>query len=347
MSAWPRGRRPLAEGLPQLSNTSPERVRSAGTLGLAVIALTITGCGYVGDPKPPALAIPSRVTNLQAIEYGSNILIQFTLPPLTTEGLALKGVRSIDARVIADGVQKDYSVPPQDPTESGVLIRYEIPVQEWIGKQSTITVRATGPKGKAADWSNAVVIPIGAPLPAPVNVQVENAPGGVKLSWSSGAPGYRIYRSAVNAAAAEQAPARIGDATSAEYTDMTSTNGITYRYMVQAVDGPLRQSEISSAAEITPKDVFPPAVPEGVSAVAGTDSIELAWQRNIEDDFAGYNIYRSVDGGAFEKISGPVPTPTYSDRQIERGKTYRYQVTSLDNAGNESARSMAAEAVAQ
>ena len=43
-------------------------------------------------------------------------------------------------------------------------------------------------------------------------------------------------------------------------------------------------------------DTFPPAVPVGLMAVAGVNSIELAWQRNTEDDFAGYQVYRSTDG---------------------------------------------------
>ena len=36
--------------------------------------------------------------------------------------------------------------------------------------------------------------------------------------------------------------------------------------------------------------------------------------------------------------------PAYSDRAVEAGKSYRYQVTALDRAGNESPRSDAAAA---
>ena len=39
--------------------------------------------------------------------------------------------------------------------------------------------------------------------------------------------------------------------------------------------------------------------------------------------------------------------PTYSDRAVERGKTYRYMVTAMDKSGNESGRSAAVQAVLQ
>jgi fibronectin type 3 domain-containing protein len=129
--------------------------------------------------------------------------------------------------------------------------------------------------------------------------------------------------------------------------DTSAAFGTRYRYMIQALDGELRQSELSNPVEITPKDEFPPAVPSGISAVAGADAIELSWERNTEDDFAGYVVYRAAGDAAFERLAGPIEAPVYSDRAIETGKRYRYSVTAVDAAGNESARSVLAEATAQ
>jgi fibronectin type 3 domain-containing protein len=42
-----------------------------------------------------------------------------------------------------------------------------------------------------------------------------------------------------------------------------------------------------------------------------------------------------------------IDAPAYGDRQVEAGKRYRYTVSSVDQAGNESARSEAVEATAQ
>jgi fibronectin type 3 domain-containing protein len=132
-----------------------------------------------------------------------------------------------------------------------------------------------------------------------------------------------------------------------EYIDATVDRGSPYRYFVQALVGELRQSEISAIGGITPMDTFPPAVPTGLTAVAGVNSIELAWARNLEDDFAGYQVYRSSESGAPERIAGPIDAPTFSDRAVEVGKKYSYTVTAVDRTGNESVPSMAAEVSAQ
>jgi predicted phage tail protein len=328
-----------------------ERQRPADTAFLRLLMTVcgiLSGCGYVGDPKPPALEIPARILDLRAVEYGDQILTQFTIPALTTEGLAVMGLRAVELRIQSDGNEKTLNVPNKAPGP----ITYQVPVQEWIGKQVRLTVRAIGRKGKASEWSNEVAFPVIAPLPAPTALRVENAPKGVRLSWQGSATSYRVLRSLVSAgssdaSAAGQRPARVADASALEYTDETVELGLRYRYMLQALDGDFHQSAVTEAVEITPKDEFPPAVPSGLTAVAGVNSIELAWDRNTEDDFAGYSIYRSPEGGDFEKIAGPIDAPAFSDRAVEPGKRYRYVVTSVDTTGNESARSMQVEALAQ
>ena len=63
----------------------------------AALALLVvgSGCGYVGEPLPPALHIPQRVGDLSAVERGGQIHVQFTLPSQTTENLDIsKPVRA-------------------------------------------------------------------------------------------------------------------------------------------------------------------------------------------------------------------------------------------------------------
>jgi fibronectin type 3 domain-containing protein len=58
---------------------------------------------------------------------------------------------------------------------------------------------------------------------------------------------------------------------------------------------------------------------------------------------AGYNVYRSEFGGAFQKLAYVVP-PTYTDDKVSSGKTYHYFVRAVDPAGQESPPSNRAEA---
>jgi hypothetical protein len=308
-------------------------VRFAFFFPLAALA---TGCGYVGDVRPPTVDIPSRVTDLRAAEYGDKIAVEFTLPPLTTEGLALKNLRSVELRVSA-GADRVLPVPAQDPG----AIRFDAPAADFIGKQVTLAVRATGPKGKSSEWSNVVILDVRAPLETPEDVVAANSPKGVRLTWKAGGPRFRIFRAPEGGT-----PNRLADSDTREYEDASVETGMRYRYYVQALNGDQHQSEVSAEAAITPKDEFPPAVPAGLAGEPGIATIELVWQRNTEDDFAGYNVFRAAGSGEFEKIAGPIDAPVYSDRAIETGKTYRYAVSALDRTGNESARAAPVEVVA-
>jgi hypothetical protein len=312
---------------------------------LAAALAALSGCGYVGDIKPPVLDVPQRVADLRGIQYGSKIVVEFTLPPMTTEGLPLVSPKSIDLRVTDGGATENYAVPAKAPG----VIRYELPANDWTGKTVAMTVRATGPKNKTSEWSNEWRLSVGAALPVPTGVSAKNDPNGVALAWSAaGGSRYRIYRGSD-----AQNTSPIGTADSPAYLDTTAQNGVAYRYLVQAVGdassgGDLRQSEASAVVEITPRDEFPPAVPANVSAVAGVNSIELAWDRNTEADLAAYNVYRAdPDSTEFQRIAGSLDAPTFSDRTVEPGKRYRYAVTSTDLVGNESARSPIVDALAQ
>lgn len=311
---------------------------ASALFALACMAL-MAACGYPGEPKPPTLEIPSRVTDLRAAEYGGNILVEFTLPALTTEGLALTKVKSVELRVTAGTASQNVNLNATGPGP----IHDQIAAAEWIGKDVVLTVRAIGPKGKTSEWSNPVPLSVGVPLSVPTDLAAENVAEGVRLRWQGTGPRYRVFRSL-----SDQTPDRLAESDQPEYVDKTTNYDSMYKYFVQAITADdLRQSEISVVVAITPSDDFPPAVPAGLSAVAGVSAIELAWERNTEDDFRGYNVYRSTEDAAFEKVAALIDAPAYSDRQVEAGKRYRYAVSSVDQAGNESRRSEAVEVTAR
>ncbi|HEV2199634.1 MAG TPA: hypothetical protein VGR73_07425 [Bryobacteraceae bacterium] len=308
----------------------------AGVLSLALLASSAAGCGYIGDVRPPTVDIPSRVTDLRAAEYGDKLAVEFTLPLLTTEGLALKNLQSVELRVSA-GADRILPIPATGPGP----IMFDAPAFDYIGRQVTLAVRATGPKGKASTWSNLVILDVQAPLATPENVVAANSPKGVRLTWKAGGPRFRIFR-----ASESGTPNRLAESDVSEYEDAAVVIDTPYRYYVQAIDGDQHQSEVSAPVAITPQDEFPPAVPAGLAGVPGIGAIELVWQRNVEDDFAGYNVFRAAGDEEFQKIAGPIDAPVYSDREIDAGKTYRYAVSALDRTGNESARTAPVEVVA-
>lgn len=101
----------------------------------------------------------------------------------------------------------------------------------------------------------------------------------------------------------------------------------------------------SAMTVIDAKDVFPPATPSGLAAVADVQAhaIDLSWEPDRDADLAGYVVYRSdlTAGGGAERISGKallVP-PSLSDSTAQAGHRYAYSVSAVDEDGNESARS--------
>jgi hypothetical protein len=306
--------------------------------GAILLLGLIAGCGYIGPPMAPTLDIPSDVRDLRAVEYGDKIQVSFTIPPLTTEGLALKSVRLVQlfAGPAAPPSDVNYKVAATGP---GPVEYDDVPVQTWLGKTIILGVRATGPKGRTSGWSNLVQLMVGPPLESPTGLETKNTKDGVGLTWKGTGPHFRILR-----AAGDGPLEAIGDTDKPEYLDGKAQFGTAYKYRVLALSSDTYMSVASDASAVTPIDTFAPEVPAGVTATTGLRTIEVAWDRNTEADFRGYNVFRSVDGGPFEKVGDLLEAPNFSDAKVESGKTYRYQVSAVDLLGNESARSMLAVA---
>lgn len=314
---------------------------------VAASLLTLAGCGYVGDPLPPALMMPRPVTDLRVVESGANIVVEFSVPNLTTENLELTSLQSIDLYAGANtnpfrqeawlAGAKKMGVPSKTPG----AVTYEFLANEWIGKEIVIGVRATGPKGKASGWSNFVALSVISPVTRPTALKAEALPQGVKLSWQGAGPRYRVFRILQGAQ-----PMPIGDSDQPTFTDPEATFGSEYRYMVMAMSGDNHQSVMSESETIIPKDTFAPAVPTGLTLVQGVRTIELAWERNTEADLRGYNVYRADANGAMQKIAGPIDSPAFGDGGVQTGRRYRYSLSAIDVSGNESAQSAPVEAEA-
>jgi hypothetical protein len=288
----------------------------------------------------PALNIPTRVSDLTAIERGNKIDIHFTIPPLTTEGLTVKEIVSIELRVgpnagpgfqtdpWASGADRIPVTPPSQP----FAVHAEVPIQKYIGKEVVVAVRAGNARGRMSDWSNIIVLPVEQPLPTPTAFEAQPVPEGVRLTWTAANTAtFRLFRKS----GTDQEPSVLGNSDKPEYIDTATEYGKTYEYYVEGMHNKT-ESEITGPKTITPKDKFAPHVPVGLNASAGIGSVELAWERNTESDFKEYRVYRAGPDGAFTQIAEGLDGPSYSDRKVEAGKRYRYRVTALDQTGNES-----------
>ncbi len=302
-------------------------------------AFALAGCGYVGDPLPPALNIPLAVSDLKAGQRAATIYVDFTIPSLTTEQLGIRQLGSVDLRVgLAGQSPEDLKTYPVDKLTPGA-VKVEIPSAEWAGKEIVVAVRLGNLRGRYSEWSNLSQVRVVAPLSPPSDVIALSHPEGVRIAWNTMAGArYRVYRTAEG----DQAPILVASVPGGEYLDRAVTLGKPYRYALQTFIDTV-ESDRSNPISITPEDRFAPSAPVGLTAIGAISTGELSWERNTEADLGGYRVYRSVDGGPFERQSPDPDAPAWSDKAMSRGKLYRYVVTAVDQAGNESPRSAPGE----
>jgi hypothetical protein len=325
---------------------------------LCVVALVaMVSCGYIGPVRPPSLHIPVAVADLSAFELADTISYQFTLPVLTTDTETIGKFKAIDLRVGLDvspfdlnqwalrakqiPVSEQEAVAGKDPDTE--VIKSSFPAAEWTGHTVVIAVRTVAHDARFSQWSNIIRIRIVQPLETPV-VTAASDPKVVKLTFAPQQEGakYHVLRQGPN----EPQPVEIGTADGPEFFDNAAEYGVAYRYTVTAFDDSRDANALSKPSEtvwITSKDDFPPTLPANVTILAGPDSVEVSWERSPEADTKGFYIYRSVDGSPSERKGDLVTIPAFSDKDVQRGKKYRYEISAVDERGNESAHSQAVE----
>lgn len=311
---------------------------------ISIASLFAVSCGYVGPVLPPSPEIPNAITDLTAVERGDKVIVTFTAPPRTTDGVIITRFSEIDLHV-ATGEQspdagKSYSVDVPPPTDRDdpqpKPISYTIPAADFTNQKIAVYVRTSGKKaGHFSAWSKAAVLDVVPPLQQPV-VHAEPSASGIVLNWAASDDNaqYLIQRQS----SSDKQPIDLATVNESHYVDVSALFDTEYRYTVTARHG-AAESLPSETITFSAKDIYPPAIPGGLTVQAGPDAVDLAWQRNAEPDFQGYYVYRSTNNGPYEKQGDLITLPTYVDHAVEHGKTYSYRISAIDKKANESAQS--------
>ena len=213
-----------------------------------------------------------------------------------------------------------------------------------------------------AGLSNQVQIPLVPTLPPPSDLSASVTAEGVVLTWTVVLPEieppgvsytYRLYRrdhSTQAIAVAGELSMNLVAAAQPSFLDNGADWQKTYDYWITIVSNLMRNSvfqvegDDSAPIQVAVTDIFPPAMPNGLQAVASGEGqlpfIDLAWAPNTEPDLAGYNAYRRQGSADWVKLNTqPVKSPSFRDTDVVRGNLYEYSVSAIDLRGNESARS--------
>jgi hypothetical protein len=226
--------------------------------------------------------------------------------------------------------------------------------------------------GKSAGPSNVAYSAAGVSPPPVTGLTGQVRGDGVLLGWQSIAePGrpvfFRIERLQLDAPAPQETPksplAPAVPATSQTLVvhgkeggdpghaiDASALFNHRYRYVLErvatiAVSG--QSVEVqglpSESIVVATTDVFPPAVPQGLVAVADAvaGAIDLSWSPDSDSDLAAYYVYRrDVHGDStVQRIASVGIETSYRDAGAQPGHTYAYSLSAVDQTGNESKRS--------
>jgi hypothetical protein len=361
-----RERRAAAHNFSFYHTPLPKRILQV--LVLASAAGWLFGCGVQGTPHPPHLERPAKITDLSAVQIGQSVEVHFTLPQQTSDGERL--TKPLEVEILRAIVPQGPSIPklPEPevwtqllrdewfPYAQGNNVTYSAHLtgrefHDWRGQTLVVGVRTLtrGFRHRAieSDTSNLVDVPIydiSEPVGGVKHVDTEKAeeiyftPPTTTLS---GDPvhdlvGYRVYRSLTGKPGTFEL---LGETARPPYRDSQFEFGQTYFYQVSAVFGKPGHESLSDASpamQVTPRDIFPPAPPQGLQSIYSAGAVELVWTANTEADLAGYNVYR-LENQLPQRVNKELlRTPIFRDTTAPSGQTLTYYVTAIDLSGNES-----------
>jgi fibronectin type 3 domain-containing protein len=284
---------------------------------------------------PPLLNIPERTRDLEVAQRGVELVASWTAPARTTEDMPLKDL----GRMVLVEAESEEALETGrerlvvEGVEAGARVERKVKVQAEPGRRIVVAVKNYSRRGRSEGYSNVVAVEIARAPAAPGNLAATARDEGVELTWDAveGASGYQVHRDGV----------MIAEVASNQHTDREVQWAKPYRYFVRPVtkvSTGVAEGSDSQVVEITPQDTFPPAAPGGLQAAVTESAVDLNWSLSPEKDTAGYHVYREGKRLTQEALG----TPAFTDRAVERGAQYSYEITAVDRQGNESPRSPAA-----
>lgn len=360
--------------------------------GLCAAAL-LTACGTPGPPVVPSLQLPQPPSDVRAARKGSQVFLTWTPSAVTTDGQTIRPryagpsviCRSVGSAPAANctRVGQAAEVVPVQPARGkrrgpgNQPVQYvdKLPAALMAANPAALAqyaVQAENSRGRAAGLSNQVAIALAPTPPPPTALTTEVTADGVWVRWCPAempkiaglSYSAHVFRQEVDSKAG---PAQVAGEPVAtpgagcERRMALLDQGFEwekrYRYWVAGVTTVAGKATVegddSEPIALLPHDIYPPAVPMELEAVASgvgqKPFVDLAWRAGADADLAGYNVYRQEASGQWTKRNAALVTvPAFRDEPVAAGATYTYAVTAVDVRGNESQRSRPAnEAVPQ
>ncbi len=333
------GSETVEEGAQWPADLLPEDLQRLTPVGSLAVLL-------VPRPEPPLPKIDRREFEASAE------------PWMRLAGEDLQTVVVGDRIVITVPISEAIAGLPEDPLADAALAQglevADLDLDpEKIEKLPTVGlgIKTFSTDGRDSPLNAPVVaVPATAP-PAPIEFEVEPSDDGVILYWQPPEglelfDGFNLYRRPASVRTYVEPLLGLLPA-GTQVKDKTAVYGERYIYTLTTVARrkPLLESRISTEHEVDYQDRFPPPVPRRLVALNETGRVRLLWQAVESTDLAGYLIYRRLldEEEARPLEDDPTAEPEYIDTSGVPGRTYVYEIRSVDLLGNVSEASQAVE----
>jgi len=332
-------------------------------------------CGKRRPPLPPVERIPQRTEGLTGAQRGNQVVLTWPAPRRNAAAGSVQSIRRVDVYRVAEKPNAPLPMTEDEFAARSILIgSVSYDEIKKAGENLTYTdtlelagvparlryaVRYVNAAGQSAAFSNFFLMePAAKVADPPVIIKTGNeySETANTITWEppkantdGSTPvnllGYNVYRSSGSQTPALLNPAPI---TATRYQDRTFKFGNQYVYTVRSVslgsEGKPIESLDSNQLPLAPIDTYPPAAPERISIGPAPGRLSIFWVANSEPDLAGYLLFRSTDPNLpKEKWTKLTPTlttkTTFTDENVESGKTYYYYVVAVDKSGNMSPQS--------
>jgi predicted phage tail protein len=338
------------------------------TLSLLCLAQT---CGKRRPPQPPLERIPQRTEQLTGFQRGNEVILSWPKPPRNASESSVQSIRRVDVYRVAEKTTAPLPMTEEEFAARATLIGSVTYDEIQRAQQNLIyrdalelteparlryAVRYINAAGQRAAFSNFLLIEPAAKIAnPPTNVAAEPSETAISIKWEAPTTnvdgstpvnllGYDVYRRSRGAAAATDTPLNQAPTTRLEFDDRNFKFGEKYSYFVRSVSlgtlGKPVESLDSNTAEANPVDIYPPSAPARPTIGPSPGRLSLFWAANPEPDVAGYLIYRSIDPNLpkpWNQLTTALWTrTTFTDENVEAGRTYYYYIRAVDTSGNKS-----------
>ncbi len=298
---------------------------------LIVVLIVCAGCGKVGDPLPPRVRIPAKVSDLRAAQNQAQVILTWTNPSKYIDGATATDLWQVS--ILRNGVLiPNLLIPITGP---GKVQTVPVDAHDDVGKVSIYTVSVETHRGKMSISNGATITPVEVPGIV-AGIEGEMDQGQIRLHWQPPAQNPSLAEIYLVRRLGSDTPQTVTDP---RFIDTEIETGKAYQYVITPARdrNPPVEGPPSSPVLVVAVDRKKPEPPTGLQppVVTATGAF-IQWNPNTETDIAGYRVYRSdnPNAGFAPLFMDPQTANSFSDPNFR--PNFYYQVTAVDESGNES-----------